>query len=390
MFAAMAGVYYSFGMMIASIPPMVTVVRDDLGISRTAMGLALGAWALVYIVSSPPAGRIVDRIGLRWSVALGAGFVAASGFARAAAQGLGSFWLAIAIFGIGGPLVSASAPKLVMTWFDDLAERRLAVGLSTTAPALGGVTALMITNSVLLPATDDWRLVVVIYSSVAVVAGLAWFAVASASGEPPTARVGVEAAEDAGGLRTLLASRAVRLALVLGVGMFFVNHALSAWLPNVLETDSGLSASVASVWAGASVLVGIAASIVVPRLATSTRRGVVMAGTFGTVGLSLAVMAMASSASVDVAAVLVVGVRAALVPLVILVLMEADGVTSANVGLANGIWFSAVQVGGTSGPLVVGAIGDTAAGFPAALWTLAAIFGVLALLGVVGQRWVLR
>ena len=61
MFAAMAGVYYSFGMMIASIPPMVPVVRDDLGISRTAMGLALGAWALVYIVSSPPAAEQLDH-----------------------------------------------------------------------------------------------------------------------------------------------------------------------------------------------------------------------------------------------------------------------------------------------------------------------------------------
>ena len=118
----MAGVYFAFGVMVASIPPMVTVVRDDLGISRAAMGLALGAWALIYIVTAPPAGRIIDRIGLRWSITLGVGFIAASGFARAAAQGLGTFWLAIAIFGIGGPLVSASAPKLVATWFDATRE----------------------------------------------------------------------------------------------------------------------------------------------------------------------------------------------------------------------------------------------------------------------------
>ena len=390
MFAAMAGVYYSFGMMVSSIPPMVTVVRDDLGISRASMGLALGAWALIYIVSAPPAGRVIDRIGLRWSLALGAAFIVGSGVARAGAQGLVTFWLAIAIFGIGGPLVSAAAPKLVMTWFTDPAERRLAVGLYTAAPALGGVTALMITNSVLLPAFDDWRLVVIAYAMVALLAGLLWLAVSSTAGEHEPAPAHRQPAPGEGGWRQILASRGVQLAFVLGIGIFFVNHGLSGWLPNVLETDSGLSASVASAWVGASTIVGIVAGMLLPRMATSDRRGAVIAGACGIVGLSLALMAVASSASVDVAAVLVVGVRAALIPLVIVVLMEADGVTQSNVGLANGLWFSAVQVGGTSGPLVVGAIGDTSAGFPAALWTLAAILGVLALIAVAGQRWVLR
>lgn len=388
----MAGVYYSFGMMVSSIPPMVTVVRDDLGISRAAMGVALGAWALIYIVSAPPAGRIIDRIGLRWSITLGASFVALSGFARAAAQGLGSFWLAIAIFGIGGPLVSASAPKLVSTWFDDPSERRLAVGLYTAAPALGGVTALMITNSVLLPALDDWRWVVVVYSLVAVGAGLLWLLVSSKTGERAGAAGSAPVADGrtGGDWRVILSSRGVQLALVLGIGIFFVNHGLNGWLPNVLETDSGLSASVASAWAGASALVGIAASMSLPRLATAARRGAVIGVSCATVGASLAVMAIASSASVDVAAVLVVGVRAALIPLVIVVLMEADGVTSSNMGLANGLWFSAVEIGGATGPVAVGAIGDSAAGFQGALWTFAAVLGVLALVAVAGQRWVLR
>ena len=79
-----------------------------------------------------------------------------------------------------------------------------------------------------------------------------------------------------------------------------------------------------------------------------------------------------------------------LVPLVIVVLMEADGVTPANMGLANGIWFSAAEVGGTTGPLAVGALGDTSAGFPAALWTLAAILGLLAVVAGLEQRRVRR
>ena len=41
-------------------------------------------------------------------------------------------------------------------------------------------------------------------------------------------------------------------------------------------------------------------------------------------------------------------------------LIEADGVTHANMGTANGLWFSVVEIGGAAGPFVVGAIGDSA------------------------------
>ena len=65
------------------------------------------------------------------------------------------------------------------------------------------------------------------------------------------------------------------------------------------------------------------------------------------------------------------GLRSALTSLVILVLMEADHVTTANVGLAYGLWFSAVQIGGALGPPVVGMFGDSDLGFPGALVTMA-------------------
>ena len=60
-FGAMSGGYFSFGVAVAAIAPMLTLVRDDLGISRGAMGFALGAWAMIYIGTSPIAGRFIDR-----------------------------------------------------------------------------------------------------------------------------------------------------------------------------------------------------------------------------------------------------------------------------------------------------------------------------------------
>ena len=54
-------------------------------------------------------------------------------------------------------------------------------------------------------------------------------------------------------------------------------------------------------------------------------------------------------AGIDLAAALVLGLRSALTSLVIVVLMESEQVTTANIGLAYGLWFSAVQIGGALG-----------------------------------------
>ena len=135
LFTGICGVYFAFGVVAMSIPPLVGEIRADLGLSRGSMGLALGAWQVVYIVSAPVGGRLIDRLGIHHGILLGAIVVTASGLVRAAATGFGSFWVAIALFGVGGPLVSAGAPKAVGLWFGAERERRLAIGIYSTMPA---------------------------------------------------------------------------------------------------------------------------------------------------------------------------------------------------------------------------------------------------------------
>lgn len=379
----MGFVYYSFGLVVMSLPPMVTVVRTDLGISRGAMGFALGAWALIYVGSAPPAGRVVDRLGLKWSIFFGSAFVAISGFARAGAQGLGTLWLAIAIFGIGGPLVSSAAPKLIAVWFGDQAERRLAVGLYTMAPALGSVTALLTTNAVFLPWLQQWRRVVAVQSGVAVVAALIWFGVSSLAPPEPVYEKKLPSSAQPGTTklmwRLLLADVRIRVAVLMGLLVFFVNHGLSAWLPNALEDESGLSAKVASNWVAVSLIVGMVVTLILPRLATPQRRNLLLAVLATLVATSLVVIAVAPK-SIDIVATLVLGVRAAMVPLVLVALMEAPAVNPQNMGSANGLWFSFAEMGGTLGPLAVGLVGDTSVGFAGSMILLASVLGLLLLL----------
>ena len=63
--------YASFGLVAGSLAPLLDRVRVDLDMSRSAIGAALGAWPFVYLFVAIGAGRILDRIGLRWGLALG-------------------------------------------------------------------------------------------------------------------------------------------------------------------------------------------------------------------------------------------------------------------------------------------------------------------------------
>ena len=85
-FGGLVGVYFSFGVAVAAIAPMLSLVRADLDASRGEMGLALGAWALVYIATAPIAGRFIDRFDLGWSLFLGGCSVVGSLLLRAMAQ----------------------------------------------------------------------------------------------------------------------------------------------------------------------------------------------------------------------------------------------------------------------------------------------------------------
>lgn len=124
-------VYCCFGLTIAGLAPLIGPITRDLSISNTAMGGVLGIWQLVYIGAAIPCGTLLDRIGTRWALLLGMGIIALSGYLRGMADGATLLYLAVALFGIGGPIVSAGAPKVIARWFSG-SERGFA--MASTSP----------------------------------------------------------------------------------------------------------------------------------------------------------------------------------------------------------------------------------------------------------------
>ncbi len=373
--AVAASLYIGFGLVAASLSPLVGTINDALGLTRSQMGAVLGSWQFVYLFAAIPAGKVLDRIGLRNGLLLGTLLIAASGLLRAAAVDWFTLIAAVGIFGLGGPLVSIGVPTLVSTRFES-SERGVATGIAVSGPVVGSMVTLLSANAVLMPAFDDrWRPVVATYAMWSIGAGVAWWLVSAAVGDahewkrPTLGRVNN---------RKLLEIDIVRLILVLAILTFFVNHAIGSWLPEVLR-DHRLSPTAAGAWAAAVSVPGLVAGIALPRLATAERRRLMLVGIYALLAVSLIPLAISWSATTAIGILLYGAMRSAALPIAMLFLMDDDRVGPANMAGASALYFTAGEIGGVTGPVVVGIVADSR-GFGPAVAIMVVVAASMALL----------
>jgi cyanate permease len=339
MLAGVWMVYFCFGSTAAAIAPLVSRITAELHLSHTEMGSILGAWQLVYIGAAIPCGALLDRIGPRRGLALGALVVAASGILRGLADNYVTMLLAVGAFGIGGPLVSVGAPTVIRDWFVGR-ERGLAMGVYNMGQSLGTIGALSLTSSVGLNlAGGDWRLVLIGYGFLALAAALGWFLVSShaASRAHERARRAGNSGPQPGLYAELLRAPAMRTVLYLAIGTFFFGHALNNWLPEILRVG-GMDPASAGLWASIPVVIGIAGALIFPRLAIPERRMKILAALFA--AQMLAPLCIQWGGGTLILGLILQGLaRGTLSVVVVLVMMELREVDASRMGAAAGMYF---------------------------------------------------
>jgi len=373
-------VYGTLGLAIRSLAPLVTPILADLGMSNGQMGLVLGAWQAMYIVVAVFAGFILDRWGARRAILAGIFVVGCSLALRSLARGLGSLLPAVALLGVGGPLVSIGAPKLVSEWFEGR-ERGLAVGIYATGPIIGSLIALSATHPIVMPlASGSWRTVFLFYGGFAWVVSLLWLL---GSRDPPGARETAPASPLAA-LRELIGVREIRILLAMGVFEFALVHGVGSWLPKLLE-NAGLAPSAAGYLAALPMATGIAAILAVPRLTPPVRRGRVV-GLFS-LACAVLVAAIPQSEGGGLITVLVLyGLcSGSLLPLLMLLVMDTPAVRVRGVGSAAGMFFCAAEIGGVGGPVIMGLLSDATGSLASGMYLLSGCCFVLFLLAGAGR-----
>ena len=229
--------YFAFAVAIASMAPLVYRLMADLGMHRGEMGTVLAAWQLTYIFCSVPCGGLLDRFGPRRMMFASVLVIAASVALRGLASDYITLLLAVMVFGLGGPLISSGAPKVVSLWFTGK-ERGLAMGIYFTGTRPGHCRG-RATNSVFLPAIGgDWRDLMSGYALFIVAVGAIWLAISAhpASRDLEARLKAEEKRRSMDVFLELIRDPVVRLVLLLGLFILFYNHGMNHWLPDLLRS----------------------------------------------------------------------------------------------------------------------------------------------------------
>ena len=138
------------------------LIRHDLGLDAAAMGLVLSAFFWTYAAMQLPAGWIIDRIGVRLSLALAVGwwslFTIATGFARGISQFIG----ARLMLGVGEAASLPSFTKVAFNWFPRR-ERGLACSIFNSGSTAGSALSIPLVT---------WLIVIVGWRGAFIVTGL--------------------------------------------------------------------------------------------------------------------------------------------------------------------------------------------------------------------------
>jgi MFS family permease len=147
-------------------------IREEFGLSATAIGALGSAWALTYGIAQLPAGYLLDRVGPKvlvgvtmvvWSL-----FQAAGGFAGSYVQ------LMLSRIGLGATEAPCfpSATRSVSDWFD-VKDRGMPSGVYTSGAYIGPTIAPPLLTGVML--AFDWRVMFIVMGAAGVAAAGLWF-----------------------------------------------------------------------------------------------------------------------------------------------------------------------------------------------------------------------
>ncbi len=258
--------------------PVSSIVTRQLGISEFRVSLLASVFSLVNIVLAAPAGLLLDKKGLRFTVGMGTVIMAVSAVLRLNHSVY--FWLFTGQLGIaiGQPFVASSTSKLAATWFDRR-EEAVANGLSSMAMFIGMLAAMMLTP--LLVNRIGLRDVLSVYAGITVL-GTVLFLLFGRNNP----NIAVEEAREERQLKGLQAYRDILgmkdfiiLVFLMFIGLGFF-AGIMTWIDEIF-VPNGFTAVRTGLIGGAIIAGGIAGAVIIPLLSEKIqkRKPFLLAGT---------------------------------------------------------------------------------------------------------------
>jgi MFS family permease len=248
-----------------------TYVEEMLKIPASNVQWLTLVFPLIQVILTIPAGIVIDKIGFKWGVGIGAILTGAFSLLRLAAPG--SFDnLLISQIGIslGQPFVLNGITKLATVWFSPR-EEGTAVGLGTLALFIGMMVALGATPAIVEGLS--YTSMLWIYGIAGILGALVFMLVVRSEPRTPSRAAEADLSTASwGGLGVILRNRNfILLGFVTFVGLGGFNG-LATWLEKILHDLHNIPMSEGSTISTALIFAGMIGCIVIPLISDKVRR----------------------------------------------------------------------------------------------------------------------
>ncbi|HEX4753977.1 MAG TPA: MFS transporter [Solirubrobacterales bacterium] len=243
-------------MAIAAVPPVLTQIQRDTGLSSAGSGLLTAVPLFCFGAVAPSAPALVQR--LRMGPVLGLTLaVVAIGCAIRLAPSLAALFIGTAVIGAGIAVANVLLPSLIKRDFADQAA--LMIALYAVSLFVGAAIPAGLTVPIEHATGIGWRPAVALWGVVALIALALWLP-RSRSKEPPAPpRAASSPARD-------LRRDRLAWAVTFFMGLQSLGYyATLSWLPTILESH-GMSDSKAGWMLSYTMFPGMAASLLTPTL----------------------------------------------------------------------------------------------------------------------------
>jgi MFS family permease len=354
---AVAWALLQFGRFLLS--PLLPAIIDDLGITKVAAGVALGAFQGIYALTQFPSGRLSDRFTRASLIVPGLATLACGFLVLAVTVSYPLLLLAAVVVGVGKGLFAVPSRALLSDLF--VARRGRALGLYSAGTDVGGILAsavgVLVTGGAaawlplaLETGRLDWHAP---FAPVAVLLALIGVVYVVWNRDPyeiGRAEIGLVST-----VRRLATTREQREALVAFALFYFVIGAWVNFLPTYLTEAKGFSESLAAGLFAVVFLVGIWAKPLAGAVSDRVPRRLVAVVTLLFAGGALVVVEAVGGLLPVVAAIAVfaVGYKAQF-PIADAILLDAapDENVGGDLGAARALFLGV----GALGPVYLGVV----------------------------------
>ncbi len=169
---------------ILAVPPVIPLIRSDLALSATAIGLLSGLPVLLFAVAALPGSILIARLGGRMTL-VGGLFLAAIGAAlRGVGAGTGTLYAATAVMGAGVAIMQPSMPVLTREWLPS--RIGFATAVYSNGLLVGEILPVWLAVPVVMPLLGgSWRFELAIWSLPVLLIGALVLLLGPAAADPP-------------------------------------------------------------------------------------------------------------------------------------------------------------------------------------------------------------